>query len=373
MRSIILLCIVTLALSCNNTSNKSTRNSISKEANIKAQEFYIGTYTSDKSKGIYKSTLSTTGALSRPVLVANANDPSFLALTPDKKHLLAVNEIENGKIQSYETTEPKLTLNGESPSGGIHPCHISVNTQGHILTSNYSSGTVGLHQVQRDGSLSALQYTDQHQGSGTHTRQEGPHAHSAYFLGNDQVVSADLGSNELWFSKLNPDDHTLDTLYKLAMKDNAGPRHIAIHPDNETLLVVNELDCTMSLLSKTGADQKYQVINTTTTLPDTYKGDNTCADIHISRDGRYAYVSNRGHNSIAIFSIDSQYHVELIDHESTRGKTPRNFAISPDQRHVLVANQKSNNIVSFNRDDDTGALTFVDEIEAYTPVCILFE
>ncbi len=156
------------------------------------------------------------------------------------------------------------------------------------------------------------------------------------------------------------------------MAPGAGPRHLAFHPNENWLYVVNELDCTVTLVKRT-ENGLYETNSTISTLPKDYSEPNTCADIHISSDGKYLYVSNRGHNSIAIFSVSNKGGaLELIGHESVKGDGPRNFSLSPDEKYLIVANQHTHNIVSFQRDKDTGLLNFVDQIEAPTPVCILF-
>lgn len=347
----------------------STKKEVSHE---EPYSFYIGTYTSQESEGIYKATLNTDGTFSPVTLMAKTADPSFLTITEDKQILLAVNEVKKGTVQSYKVTKKGLSLISQNSSGGVHPCHIAIDKEGRIVTSNYTSGTVGLLQLNEDGSLSDLLNVNQHKGSGKHQRQDGPHAHSTYFLKDNVIVSADLGTNDLWFSNMIDNEPYLKPAYKLKMAANAGPRHLAMHPDKETMLVVNELDCTISLINKSGYP-RYKIESTISTLPADYDGKNTCADIHISKDGKYAYVSNRGHNSIAILSIDAERgQMKLLGHESTRGKTPRNFALTPNEKFLVVANQESNNIVSFKRESKSGMLTYSSEVEAKTPVCLLF-
>jgi 6-phosphogluconolactonase len=156
------------------------------------------------------------------------------------------------------------------------------------------------------------------------------------------------------------------------MAPGAGPRHLGFHGNEKWVYVVNELDCTLTLLKK-GSDFKYEISSSISTLPANYSEPNTCADIHISSDGKFLYASNRGHNSIAVFGINSQDGLlNLVGHESTRGNGPRNFSLSPGDDYLLVANQHSKNIVSFKRNKDTGLLNYVSEIKAPTPVCIVF-
>ncbi|MBL4559821.1 MAG: beta-propeller fold lactonase family protein, partial [Labilibaculum sp.] len=135
---------------------------------------------------------------------------------------------------------------------------------------------------------------------------------------------------------------------------------------------INEIDNTISSFSISDSNE-VSIIGNVSTLPASFDGASNTADIHISTDGKFLYGSNRGHNSIVIFKIQDDGALKLVAHESTRGDHPRNFSLSPDDKFLLVANKNTNNIVSFKRDAATGLLTFVDEIKADSPVCILFE
>jgi len=341
--------------------------------------FYVGTYTDTKSEGIYKYLLQKDGHLKPIGLAAKSVNPSFLAMSDDQRFLLAVNEIINdedvGTLESFSVSDDSLSFISRSITGGAHPCFVSLNQFGYVLTANYTGGNVGLLKLSKNGELSELLDIQQHKGSGISERQEAPHAHSAWF-GTDAnaVISVDLGTNELWFSQLDTVMNKLQATepYKLEMAAAAGPRHLVFHPNNKWIYVLNELDCTVTLVEK--MDQsKYQKKLSYSSLPQAYNESNTAADIHISSDGKFVYASNRGHNSIAIYGVNPlDGSLNLIAHESTLGKGPRNFTLSPDENYLLVANQYTNNIVSFKRDKSTGMLNYVDQTDAPTPVCILF-
>lgn len=341
--------------------------------------FFVGTYTDGESKGIYKYSLENDGTLNKIGLAAKSENPSFLAKSANGKYLLAVNEISNndnvGSVESYLITKDSLQLISKSSSGGAHPCFVTTNEHDYILTANYTGGNIGFIKLSPDGKLSSLLDTQQHAGKGTTDRQEGPHAHSAWFLPNsNDIISIDLGTNELWFSKLDTITNKFDTseLVKLKMRDGAGPRHLTLHPNEKWIYVLNELNATISLIQKND-NGVYEEKTTITTLPRDYKEYNTSADINISVDGDFVYASNRGHNSIAIYKVNKlNGSLELIGHETTRGESPRNFSLSPNDDYLLVANQHTNNIISFKRDKTTGLLKFVDDIDAPAPVCILF-
>jgi len=361
-----------LFYSCQNTVGK-------KESDPATIPFFVGTYTGDDSQGIYKYLLKPDGELGFIGLAAKSENPSFLTFSFKRKFLLAANEISNkdgvGTIESYSVRGDSLTLINRSSSGGAHPCFVSVNKDAYVLAANYSGGNIGLLKMKKNGELSELLDIQQHDGSGSTERQSAPHAHSAWFDPIDNsVVSVDLGTNELWFSQLDMERNKLMPSYphRINMEPGAGPRHLAFHPGGDWLYVINELDCTVTLLKK-DEQGTYHKGPSVSTLPPDYSETNYCADIHISSDGRFVYASNRGHNSIAIFEvIENSGLLKPVGHESTHGDWPRNFSLSPDEKYLLVANQKSENIVSFERDKGTGLLKYIYQIEALSPVCILF-
>ena len=341
-------------------------------------DFYLGTYTDSGSRGIYKFTLTDNGTIINKGLVAETENPSFITLSYDKKYLIAINEVNNdgnGTVESYKIEDRGLKLVSKQNSGGAHPCYVATNKAGFVLTANYTGGNVGLLKIDKNGKLSRVLDVDQHTGRGSTERQTAPHAHSVFFekYEND-IISCDLGTDALWFSSI---DKKIDKLVArkqriLKMREGAGPRHLVFHPKKNWIYTVNELDCTVSQILKL-KDSSYTLQNSYSTLPENFNGKNTCADIHITNDGKYLYASNRGHNSIAVFKVDENNgSLNLIDNMPTNGEKPRNFAISPDENFLLVANQATENIVCFRRNQKTGLLTYISETPAPKPVCILF-
>jgi len=341
--------------------------------------FFVGTYTNGESQGIYKYSLQNDGSLQKIGLAAKTENPSFLTKSSDNKYLIAVNEINSenglGTVESFLIKGDSLNFINKGSSGGAHPCFVAANESGFILTANYTSGNIGFLKINSKGELTNLLDVQQHTGKGTNDRQEGPHAHSVWFDPSDNnIISVDLGTNELWFSHIDTLQQKIipSIPNKLRMASGAGPRHLVFHPNQKWIYVVNELNGTITLLQKI-ENRKYDIKDSFSTLPKNYTEPNTCADIHISNDGKFVYASNRGHNSIAIFKVNiTNGSLNLIGHESTRGDGPRNFSLSPDDKFLLVANQLTNNIVSYKRNKTTGFLEFKHEIKAPTPVCILF-
>jgi len=339
--------------------------------------FYVGTYTTGASKGIYKYKIDANGKLSKVGLMATANNPSFLAKTRDNKTLIAVeetNENGTGAVKSFKILKDTLVFVNKSKSGGAHPCFVNVNDKNEVLVANYTGGNVGYLKIDDANGLTNLLAIQQHTGKGTTSRQEAPHAHSTWFHPNKkEVVSVDLGTNELWFSAVLEDEKTFAyTPQKtLKMEAGAGPRHLAFHPNKNWMYVLNELNNTVSLIKE--KEEVYFIDTTITMLPKDYSEYSSGADIHISNDGKFLYASNRGHNSIVIYKVNAASGLlTLVGFENTRGTNPRNFSLTPDNTFLIVANQDANNLISFQRNKETGLLTFVSEISAPKPVCVLF-
>lgn len=354
-------------LGCKNSSVKT----------IKETDFYVGTYTNKESKGIYKYTLSKEGKLAKIGIVATIENPSFLAKSKDDKTLFTVSEINKngtGFVHSYQIKNDSLHLINSQESGGAHPCYIAVNKENYLLTANYTGGNIGLLKASKNGKITPLSFVQQHTGAGTTERQTEPHAHSTWFHPlKNEVISVDLGTNELWFSTIDKTKKELifTAQKKLKMLDGAGPRHLTFHPNNKWMYVLNELNNTVSLVKE--KNNTYFIDATNTTLPKEFTALSNAADIHISKDGKFLYTSNRGAESIAIFKVNiATGALTSLGYTPVLGVNPRNFSLSPNEEYLLVANQDSNNIISFKRNSSSGALTFVDEIFAPTPVCILF-
>lgn len=345
-----------------------------------SSDFYVGTYTNGESKGIYKYSLNADGTMKFIGLVAESENPSFLNFSHDKKYLLACNEVSDssgqGSVEVYTIEKDTLVQIGKSKSGGAYTCYVEANTEGYILAANYMGGNVGLLKIDDNGTISELLDIQQHSGKGTTSRQEAPHAHSAWFVPkSNEVIAVDLGTNELWFSELNKESNKLvpTAQEKLAMAEGAGPRHLMFHPSKKHIFVLNELNGTISVVLK-NSDGIYDIIQTVSTLPNDFNKFNKSADIHVSNDGRFVYASNRGHNSIAIFSVDkTTAELAIVGFESTRGAEPRSFALSPDNNYLIVANQHDHSLVSFKRNGETGQLEYVAEIKAPAPVRVVFE
>jgi len=346
---------------------------------------YFGTYSGgdNGSKGIYRSVLDTqTGSLSAPVLVAEARNPSFLEIHPNGKFLYAVSESGGaGSVSAYaiDAETGGLTLLNQQPSRGNGPCHVSIDHAGkNVLVANYGSGSAAVIPIEPEGGLAEPTGFTQHAGSSVNRRrQQGPHAHSINVSADDRFAFvADLGIDKIMIYKLDGEVGTIvpnDPAF-VALKGGAGPRHFAFAPDGRHAYVINELHCTITAFGYDAAAGTLTEIQTVPTLPSSFEGDNTCAEIRVHPTGRFLYGSNRGHDSVAVYRIDpATGTLTFVEHETAGIKTPRNFNIDPTGAFCLVANQGSDSVVVFRVDQQTGALTPTDQkITVGRPVCVRF-
>jgi 6-phosphogluconolactonase len=347
---------------------------------------YIGTYTGKGSKGIYKLDLEPiTGKLSAPVLVGEAASPSFLAIHPSRKFLYAVGETGDfggkkaGAVNAFaiDQTTGKLTLLNQQSSGGPGPCHITVDDAGKFaLVANYGGGSACVLPIGADGKLGEATDFVQHKGSSVNKgRQEAPHAHSINLdQDNHFAFVADLGLDQVLVYKFDPDKGKLTPNEPpfVAVDPGAGPRHFAFHPSGKFAYVINELANTITPMSydaKTGVLQKLPSVST---LPEGFKGPSHTAEVQVHPSGRFVYGSNRGHNSIAIFSVDEKTgELKPVGHQAQGIKTPRNFGMDPGGRVLIVANQDGNSLVVFRIDFATGELKPIGQpVEVPSPVCV---
>lgn len=357
-------------------------------ANPEKQLVFIGTYTqSPGDDGIFVYTFdSTSGALSPLNKVGGVQNPSFLTLSADRRYLYSVCETGDASGQrggdaaafALSLDDGALTLLNTQPTFGMHPCYISLTPDGrYACVANYSSGNATLFPVATDGELLAHTALVQHAGHGPNAdRQEGPHAHCAIpDPTTGDIYVCDLGIDRVMVYGADAEGKLIARGAALETAPGAGPRHVAFSPDAMRLYVVNELDSTVSVYERPAGSAAFnpQPVQTVPTLPPGYSGaaENTCADIHVHPSGRFLYASNRGHDSIAIFSIDSDGRLTPNGHVSTQGKTPRNFALDLTGRFLLAANQNSDNVVVFSIDPENGGLTPTGgSISVSKPVCI---
>jgi 6-phosphogluconolactonase len=359
------------------------------EVQMDGDLLYVGTYTGNtRSQGIYLVRMDRSSGTLRQVGAADAGaNPSFLAIHANGRVLYAVNELEqyNGKptgaVSAFaiERETGVLTRLNQQPSEGGAPCFVSVDRSGHVvLVANYAGGNVALLPIQENGALAPVANVDQHTGKGPNAeRQEGPHAHCILpDPSNRFALAADLGADRVFVYRLDLEGKSLGHVESgdARMRPGAGPRHIAFHPTLPLVFVANELDSTVATLRFDALHGALSPQDTISTVPAGWTGTNYPADIHVASTGRTLYVSNRGHNSIAVFSVAESTGALVLDQVvPTEGDWPRNFSLDPSGRWLLVANQRSNSVVVFGRDPEHGKLTPTGQrIAIPSPVCLRF-
>jgi 6-phosphogluconolactonase len=348
---------------------------------------YVGTYTDHGSKGIYAYRFdSATGKLIWLGLAAETAQPSFLAVDSSGGFLYAVNETGSYNGQptgavgafSIQPGTGKLSLLNQVSSRGVDPTHITLDRTGkYALVANYTTGSVAVFPVLKDGRLGEATAFEQHKGSSVNPeRQKGPHAHAiAMSPDNRFAIVADLGLDQLVVYLFDAAKGTLRASPQVVRTaPGAGPRHLVFSSDGRFLYVINELQSTVVAYSYDAASGVMHDLQTIATIPKSFPGSNTTAEIEIHPSGKFLYASNRGEDSIAVFAIDTQTgmltHVET---QPTGGKTPRNFAIDPTGSWLLAANEDSNDIIVFRIDQKNGRLASTGgAVEVPSPVCLTF-
>lgn len=352
---------------------------------------YIGTYTKKeghvdgKADGIYYLTQDIAkGTLGEPRLVAEVTNPSFVRLSPNRKHLYAVSELgpadgPAGELFVFDVLEnDSLAFRQKISTEGYAPCHISMDPSGtYVFVANYVGGVVMSYKRSADGSLTVADKL-QLEGAGPHPEQESSHPHATLLSPDGKyVLIPDKGADKIWIRELDMTSGKLleaEDAYATS-QPGAGPRHIVFEPQEQNFaVVINELGGSVSSFAVGTGNQLLEAVQSITTLPAEYTEWNACADIHFHPGGKFFYASNRGHNSLAAFQFDTATgNMSALGQTSTHGQFPRNFTLSPDGLFLYAANQNSDNIARYAVNQETGALTFLDELKVPTPVCLEFK
>ena len=363
---------------------------------VKAIPLYIGTYTKGwacevgnggkgecGSAGIYRSTFDPeTGTLSDPRLVAETGNPSYLAISRNGEFLYAVNEVgdyqgqKTGGVSAFRIkASGELQLINQLDSHGADPCHLSINGAGdHLFVANYSGGSVASYAIGSDGSISDADRV-QHTGSGPHRNQSVPHAHFiAESPESGKVYATDLGADRVFAYDVASGARLSEATAATGKTPaGAGPRHLAFSADGRFVYANAELSSHVVVFAMdgSGALQEIQYIST---LPEGYRDENSTAEIQLSHDGRFAYVSNRGQNTIAVFSVNQDDgRLAFIGTSPAGVDWPRDFKIDNTGRYLLVEGQKSDNIAVLRIDTRTGRLTNTGkDLKINKPVNIAF-
>lgn len=343
---------------------------------------YVGSYTKRSDMGLHVYALDRHTGQLRHIQSVKENNASYLDVDQERGRLYSVSEIETddgteGAVAAFsiDLESGHIQLINRQPAVKGRPTYIKIDNSGRfVLVANYGGSNVSMYPIQEDGSLDEMTDLHFHEGSGVNKhRQDKAHPHCIIVdPDNRYAYVPDLGIDQIVRYRLEWDKKKFIPVVPVITPPGSGPRHMIFHPNGKFAYLINELDATVIAYKYDKNEGTLSEIQTLLSLPRNFKGENTSADIHITPDGRFLYVSNRGHDSLTAFSINEETGLlTVIGHTPSGGRTPRNFAITPNGNYLLAANQDTDNIVVFHIDQETGELTATGhEIEVPEAVCI---
>lgn len=347
---------------------------------------FIGSYAEAGESGIYACWFDAEkGQLTMVDRVSGWKNPTFLDFDPGKHLLYSLAEGLSpagercGVAVSFQVNPDTLSLKllNEEIALDAPTCHLVLDrTKQCLLSSSYHGGRIGVSSIEKDGRIGPMSEIHAHTGSSLLPVQSQARVHSASIDRNNRyAIICDLGLDKVVVYRLDPQAGLkLDRHSEVKVAPGSGPRHFAFHPDGTYGYVINELSSTITVFAYDEDEGVLTEIQTLSTLPAGFTGENACAEIQVSSDGRFVYGSNRGHDSIAVYAVDrGTGMLTPVEHVSTLGGHPRHFALSPDGRFVLAANRDGNNVVTLVRDRETGKLQHNgQQLTLSMPVCVRF-
>ncbi len=350
---------------------------------VASQYFYVSSYDRGHPNGIALYRLDyLSSKISKVHEFDSETNSDYLAISPNNKFLLSVamdDDTDEGLITSFSINQEtgELQYLDEEASGGKDPCYISISDNYFAVVAHYSSGNITVASLDPEGRIFEIVENIEHNGAGPDKDRQGePHPHmSIYYPKGNYIFVPDLGLDRIMVYKLRDNGHLKVTDNPFgSVAGGAGPRHFALHPNYQFGYVVNELNSTVTAFSFSKKTNELKEIQTISSLTKPFEESNYLADVAVSPDGKFLYASNRGHDSISIFSIDQKTgQLTLIKTESCLGQWPRAFTIDPTGKFLIIANEHSDNLVLFHIDEETGLLKFAYETENFpAPKCIKF-
>ena len=351
---------------------------------------YVGSaiYENGPAKHIYGFRFNaSTGSITSLGTVVESDNPGALAVHPNGRFIYSTNEVGDtkaatgGGVSAYAVDKAtgKLTVLNKEMSGGANPAYVVLDkTAKFLVAANYYGGKVAVFPVHDDGRLSPACSFGDRDGSGANkARQDGPHPHSVYVSpDNRYVIACDLGLDKVLVYRfdsktgsITPNDPPF-----ASVTPGAGSRHLAFSPDSNFVYVINELQSSVTTFSYDASKGTLHPLKTISTLPASFKGENTGAEIVVSNSGKFLYTSNRGEDAIVVFAINHETGtLTPVEHTPTGGRTPRAFSLDPTGGYMFVANQDSNDIVVFRVDATTGRLHPTGKVlKATSPTFVAF-
>ncbi|MDQ8733689.1 lactonase family protein [Paenibacillus sp. LHD-38] len=346
---------------------------------------FAGSYAEAEESGVYVYAFNEeSGTLTLTDSIAGLKNPTFLNVDADRRLLYSIAETVN---QSGQKVGEAAAFAIDSAKGSIQlinreitvdstTCHIQRDVNSQFLTvTSYHGGMIGLFSISEDGAIGQKLDVIQHEGRSQHPeRQDRPHPHSSFYSPDGKfLLIADLGLDRIVTYKLDTAAQKLVHQSEVALHPGAGPRHLSFHPNGGFVYVINEVDSTITSFTYEKETGRLTTKETVSTLPAGFEGENSCAEITVSMDGKYLYGSNRGHDSLVVYAIDELSGLlSLVQHISVEGGHPRHFALTPNGRYLLAANRDSDNIVTFKVDQSSGKLSFTGKsVSIAKPVCVI--
>ncbi|MFF8726692.1 lactonase family protein [Streptomyces sp. NPDC015171] len=319
---------------------------------------YVGTYTSVDGGGTGIGLASYdpgSGRITGSGTLTGVPDPSYLAVHPDGRTLYAVDEREDGGVTAVRLADRRVL--GTRSTGGAAPCHLSVHPGGRwLLSANYGSGSVAVHPIDASGALGERTALVTHGSPAPGPGQQGPHAHQCVTSPDGgHILAVDLGTDTVYTYRLDPAKGTLTEVARAHTRPGAGPRHLTFHPDGRYAYLANEVDDTVAVCAYDPRSGRLTIGDPQPTGSD--GGTNYPAQILVTANGRYAFLANRGHNSLARFAVEADgARLRLLGTVPVGGDFPRQIAFAPDGRLLFAANQRSGTVTVFHVGADGGEL-----------------
>ena len=334
----------------------------------------FGTYTKKGSQGIYRGILDTEQKMIiKPEAFIQIQNPTYLRSSAANILYTISKKKNQGGITSYDLSSSTPVFCDEALTDGAPPCYIGLDEEKQLIfTANFHESTVTVFKTDKQGTLTK---TDEiiHQGSGPRPEQEASHIHYTDLTPDKRLVVCDLGADKLYTYNVTFDGK-LSLKAEFSTSAGFAPRHLVFHPNGKYAFLAGELSSQLALLSYDSITGRFKHIQTLSTIPETWDKHNGAAAIRISGDGKFIYVSNRGHDSIAVFKFDvTKTKLEFIEYTSTEGEFPRDFMLDPTEKFIVAANQNTDNVTLFGRNTKTGLLTCLQKnIPVPEGVCVHF-
>lgn len=334
---------------------------------------FIGSYGKESEETIYWLNFNPDQVeLTKVSAIAGIDNPSFVLLNHAKTHLYAVSEVDKGEVVSYlidYENEKLIELNRQPTKGG--PCFIEVdNKDQYIFTANYGGGSVIVHPLEADGTIGEyVDFIDY--GPGAIAQGLTSNVHAIKNVPNtNKYVATDLGLDKLYVYELDETTGKLTEQVALDTPKGAGPRHLTFHEALQTMYILNQDDSTVLVYKYDLAAEKFDRIQVLSALLEPFEGTNYCADIHLSKSGKYLYASNRGHHSVTSYKVNTDGTLMPISNVSSIGDWPRNFAVVPNDSYLLVANEHTDELNVMTSEGEGRLIDTGEKIKISKPVCI---